>query len=191
MSSTILWKNWFRNQDKEEGLIRILRKVPIFAQLKSQELNQIRSLMHVRQYADSEVIFREGEPGTGMYVIMKGHVRIVLHHGQADEIELVKLEQGDFFGEFSLLDEAPRSATCVAEGITELGGFFRPDLMDLIQRQPRTGTEVLLRLADVVAERLRQTNADLRLTKEQLRVEKEKVEKLQVQSQSPGAGAAQ
>ncbi len=176
MSNSILWKNWFKHSDPLDGILRLLRQVPVFINLNDSELQQIREVMHMRKYTDSEVVFREGEPGTGMYVIIKGVVRVVLHHGQDDEIELVRLEQGDFFGEFSLLDDSPRSATCVVEGSTELGGFFRPDLMDIVERQPQMGNKVLLKLADVVAERLRQTNADLRLTKEELRAAKDKLQ---------------
>jgi len=177
MSSINLWQNWFRHRDPEEGLINLLRRVPVFADLKDSGLRQVREMMHIRKYADAEPVFFEGQPGTGMYVIISGGVRIVLHYGQPDEIEIVRLGPGDFFGEFSLLDEAPRSATCVAVDTTELGGFFRSDLMELIERQPRMGVSIVLRLAEVVAERLRHTNADLRLTKEELRALKEKMAK--------------
>jgi len=174
-----LWKNWFRHSDPEEGLQRLLSKVPIFNELSRSELRQIREMMHLRQYNPDEVVVREGEIGTGMYVILKGTIRVVLHHGQEDEVEIVRLESGDFFGEFSLLDESPRSATCVAEGNTELGGFFRPDLLDLVDRRPQTGIKIVMSLADVIAERLRHTNAELRLTKEELRANKGKLKKLE------------
>lgn len=176
MSNLNLWQNWFRNRDPEEGLLRVLAQVPVFADLRPEGLRQIREMMHIRNYADGEPVFYEGQPGTGMYVIISGTVRILLHYGQEDEIEIVRLGPGDFFGEFSLLDEAPRSATCVAVESTELGGFFRSDLMELIERQPRMGVDIVLRLAEVVAERLRHTNADLRLTKEELRSLKEKTQ---------------
>lgn len=178
MSNATLWKNWFRKTDHGEALRRLLRSVPIFSQLDDNELRQVGSLMHNRTYADGESVFFEGQPGNGMYIIMRGSVRIVLHHGQPDEVQIALLEVGDFFGEFSLLDESPRSATCVASGSTELGGFFRPDLMDIVASRPQTGIKIVLKLADVVAERLRRTNADLRLTKEELKGEKDKNQKL-------------
>ena len=178
MSNATLWKNWFRKTDDGEALRRLLRSVPIFSQLDDNELRQVGTLMHNRTYTDGESVFFEGQPGNGMYVIMRGSVRIVLHHGQPDEVQIALLEVGDFFGEFSLLDESPRSATCVASGVTELGGFFRPDLRDSVASRPQTGIKIVLKLADVVAERLRRTNADLRLTKEELKGEKDKAQKL-------------
>ena len=178
MSSISLWKNWFRHADPEEGILLILQKVPIFQGLSIKEMRQIREMMHIRHFGDQEPVFLEGEPGTGMYVVVKGTVRVVLHYKETDEVELVRLEAGDFFGELSLLDESPRSATCVVEGATELGGFFRSDLMDLVDRQPTTGTKIILRIAEVIAERLRQTNADLRLTKEELKTARQSLKSL-------------
>lgn len=156
------WKNYFRGTDREAGLLSLLAKVPVFSGLTDAERRRIREMMHIREFQDSEVVFYENQPASGMYVITRGAVRIVLRHGQPDEILLVRLEAGDFFGELSLLDGAPRSATVIADGATELGGFFKPDLMDIIERRPRQGVKIVMALGEVLAERLRHTNAELR-----------------------------
>jgi CRP-like cAMP-binding protein len=70
---------------------------------------------------------------------------------------LAQLQQGDFFGEFSLLDGGERSATAIATDHTTLLGFFRPDLFSLMDRNPRMGNKLLLALAKVVVARLRKT----------------------------------
>ena len=163
------WRNYFRATDREKGLLSLLAEVPVFSQLTDLERRRIREMMHIREFQDEEVVFFEGEPATGMYVITRGAVRIVLRHGAPDELLLIRLVAGDFFGELSLMDGAPRSATVVADGATELGGFFRPDLMDIIERRPRQGVKIVTALAEVLAERLRHTNAELRKAQDGLR----------------------
>lgn len=168
MSGRSLWLNFFRAADQEDSLMQHLEKVFIFRDLDRRDLRLIRELMHVRSYRPGEVVFFEGQPGSGMYLIMEGEVRIVLNYGGEQEIELVRLREGDFFGEFSLIDEAPRSATVVAAAETRLGGFFRPNLMELIERKPRQGVRIVLNLSEVLTERLRRTNSELRETRERL-----------------------
>ena len=168
MASDSLWSNFFRPKNEEDDLASLLAKVFIFRDLGRRDLRLIRELMHVRDYAPQEVVFFEGQPGSGMYIIMEGEVRIVLNYAKPNEIELVKLRPGDFFGEFSLIDEAPRSATVVTSLPTKLGGFFRPDLLDLIERNPGQGVKIVLNLSEVLTERLRHTNSDLRTARDKL-----------------------
>lgn len=73
----------------------------------------------VRHYDDGTTVFSEGDPGDGMYVVLGGKVRI--HRAlNGREVTLAVLGQGEFFGEMSLLDHRPRSATAEAVGDTEL-----------------------------------------------------------------------
>lgn len=157
-----LWENFFRPADSEDLLYSQLERVFIFQDLGGRDLRLIRDMMHERSYGADEVVFFEGQPGSGMYIIIEGQVRIVLNYGRENEIELARLGAGDFFGEFSLIDEAPRSATVVTGERTRLGGFFRPNLLDLINRKPQQGVQIVLNLSEVLTERLRRTNAELR-----------------------------
>lgn len=168
MTSTSLWTNYFRRDEARDEWIELLSKVYIFASLSRRDLEHVRDLMHVREFGGNEVVFFEGQPGSGMYIIAKGEVRIVLNYGSDHEIELVRLGPGDFFGEFSLIDEAPRSATVVATKPTTLGGFFRPDLLDLLARKPRQGVQIVLNLSEVLTERLRRTNDELRTARDKI-----------------------
>jgi CRP-like cAMP-binding protein len=68
----------------------------------------------------------------------------------------------------ALLDESPRSATAVANGETTLLGLFRPDLFNLIERKPRLGSKILLKLAQMIAERLRCHNIELQILRQKL-----------------------
>src|SRR6185503_11052601 len=148
---------------------RARARIPIFKNLARAELSLVANMVHARTYHPDEVVFLEGQPGTGMYAITSGAVNITLNYRRDDEILLAQLKEGDFFGEISLLDESPRSASAVAVGPTELIGFFRSDLMDLIDKNPRMGNKIMLGLAAVLVERLRATNTELRRLREHSR----------------------
>ncbi len=123
--SSSVWENIFRNREKEDdSLEKLLSGVPIFSQLTSRELSQVISIVHRRQYAADETIFTQGDPGLGMYVIEKGEVRDNFsRRGRWEEKKLARLAPGDFFGDLSLLDESPRSATAIARVDSRSSGF--------------------------------------------------------------------
>ncbi|MCL5020964.1 MAG: cyclic nucleotide-binding domain-containing protein [Bacteroidetes bacterium] len=157
-----LWDNFFRKRDGEESSVKhLLSSVPIFSQLTDKELSKIESIVHHRKYRADEYVFAQGDPGLGMYIIEEGEV-VILHSISDGTIkELAKLKDGDFFGELSLLDESPRSASAVANTPSSIIGFFRPDLLDLLTRSPKAGTKILLKLGEVIGTRLRVTNEQL------------------------------
>lgn len=166
MSSRSLWANIFQRHAERSPIAAALARIPIFKNLTHAELNLVANMVHARTYQPDEVVFLEGQPGTGMYAITSGGVNITLNYRRDDEITLAQLKECDFFGEISLLDESPRSASAVAVGPTELIGFFRSDLMDLIEKNPLMGTKIMLGLAAVLVERLRATNTELRRLRE-------------------------
>ena len=133
----------------------VLSRVPIFKNLTRRELISIDRILHRRQYIQNEVIFRQGEPGMGLYVVQSGTVGIVLEPGNQLVFEM---RDGDFFGEVTLLDEGPRTATAIAKTNCVLLGFFQSDLLNLIDRNPRLGVKVVLSVARHVAVRLRKAD---------------------------------
>ncbi|OGF45152.1 MAG: hypothetical protein A2231_03055 [Candidatus Firestonebacteria bacterium RIFOXYA2_FULL_40_8] len=141
--------------DKSE-IAKILEKIPIFSDLNLVELNKIEIITHEREYMDGEQVFHEKEPGAGMYIVRSGSIKLS-KKTVVGEKELTTLKTGDFFGEIALLDESPRSATAVASGKTKILGFYRPDFLELLKRDPRLGSKVLLQLSQMIAKRLRAT----------------------------------
>lgn len=159
-----LWSNIFSRQNRDaDDPKQILAQIPIFSDLTSPELREIERIVHVRTYEAGEFIFREGDVGAGMYVIAEGRVDIILQTQEEDGSpkHLAALEKSDFFGELSLLDSERRSATAQASAPSILIGLFRPDLLDLIERNPRLGSKVLINVARIIGKRLRITDARL------------------------------
>ncbi len=140
---------------KESDLCKVLKTMPIFQDLTRRELAAVIRILHEREYQPDEIIFRENEPGLGMYIIESGRVVILSESGK---LQLTELGDGVFFGEISLLDAAPRSATAMAKTKSRIFGLFQPDLYGLIERNPSLGIKIVLGLSRLVCERLRQTN---------------------------------
>ena len=175
-SDAKLWRNLFRNQAKEPTIEESLGTIPIFLALAPREVRIIAELIHNRQFQAGETIFQEGDPGTGLYVIRKGSVAITVTDKDQSEVELAQLVAGDFFGETTMVDGGPRTATARALEPTELLGFFRPDLLEIIERYPRIGAKILLEVAQVLSGRLRQTNSDIKRLAGDIRIEKKRDE---------------
>jgi len=168
-SVNALWKNIFSQRVIQQGSTEeVLSKVPAFANLAQRELKEVAAIVHIREYRTGEPVFYQGDPGLGMYIVQEGEVSITILGKDGDERELAVLTDGDFFGELALLDESPRSANAVCKTECTLIGFFRPDLFELIEKKNTLGIKIILKLAEIVAQRLRQTDKELSKVKSQI-----------------------
>jgi CRP/FNR family cyclic AMP-dependent transcriptional regulator len=144
-----------RKPQHDEALQAILEKIPVFEGFSPRELAALARVLHRREYLPDEVIIRQDEPGLGMYIIQSGQAAVI---SGRDDVQLSVLDDGDFFGEVSLLDETPRSATVVARTHCQILGFFQSDLFALIERDPRFGVKIVIRVAKIIGDRLRKAN---------------------------------
>jgi len=164
-----LWKNFFSSKTVREGTTEdVIKKVPAFASLSPRELKEVAAIVHKRDYRAGEPVFYQGDPGLGMYIVQDGEVSITILGKDENESELIVLNDGDFFGELALLDESPRSANAICKTDCTLIGFFRPDLFEVIEKNNTLGIKIVLKLAEIVAQRLRQTDKELSKVKSQL-----------------------
>lgn len=161
-----IWSDIFRRSATEPDARAVLRRVPLFAGLNRREWTLVEHVLHRRRYEAGEVIFRQNEPGLGMYIVVKGSVEVV-REGPVEKGErqpervLATLEPGSFFGEIALLNETPRSATARARVPSLLMGLFQPDLLGLVQREARLGTKILLPLARITGQRLIRADSEI------------------------------
>ena len=163
------WSNIFKERDETTRTVTDrLRSVPLFKTLDNKELRAVAHIMHIRTYKPGETVFYQDEPGVGMYVVEEGRVHIKMNIPNKSPSTLAELEEGDFFGELALLDESPRSADAVSQTDSVLIGFFRPDLMALLDREPRLGGKIVLELTRIVGIRLRNSNTELQDIKQRL-----------------------
>ena len=153
-----LYHNYFKKKENGNPVVKVLESVPIFESLTGKELSEVARLTHERTYKKDEHVFKKLSPAEGMYVILDGEVKI--KDPKSGNI-FASLHSGDFFGELALLDEEPRSASAICTVHSRLIGFFRTDLLTLINRYPELGNKILLNLSRVLGERLRETNKNI------------------------------
>ena len=122
-----------------------LMRVPFFEGCPHRELEEIATGALVVGYEEGDVIVPEGEDGLGFYIVLSGVVK-VLRKGRV----VSSLGPGQFFGEISLIERGPRTATVVAGGTTTCLGILRSFFRPMLVRNPR----VALRILDTEVERL-------------------------------------
>lgn len=157
-----LWINIFHKKLDEESLAYFLKHLPIFSELTPRSLAILEGIVHVRNYKANETIFEEGDPGSGMYMIRSGMVKIYAREQDGKEDELAILGPGDFFGETTLTAPAPRTASSRTLENTELVGLFRADILELAERKPAVSSNIFLGLTRVVSERLQAASMEIR-----------------------------
>jgi CRP-like cAMP-binding protein len=153
-----MWANVFQKGDASRVSIReSMKKIPLFEDLTQKELFRVEESLYLRKYRADEFIFREGEPGLGMYIIHAGSVWIQrAENPDTKGLEpILELGPGDFFGEMALLEEETHLVCAKAHTNTELLAFLRPDFMTLIHYYPRLGSKLLLALGRVISNRFR------------------------------------
>ncbi|MEY4171157.1 MAG: hypothetical protein RLZ94_2230 [Actinomycetota bacterium] len=134
-----------------------LMQAPLFSALDAEAAAALRASMTEKRVPRSGVIFSEGEPGDRMYVILDGKVKLGHTSPDGRESLLAVLGPGEVFGELSLFDPGPRTATATAVTDTVVVGLGHVDLRPWLTGRP----EVAEALLQALAQRLRRTNEAL------------------------------
>ncbi len=143
-----------------------LSGLPFFRHVPARELLHLQAMARLREVGPGEAVVQEGSEGDAMYVIVAG--RCVVRKG---DVELARLGPGENFGEMSLVERAPRSASVVAEEDTRLLEFSRADLFRVLRSSPNTGITLLWNLITILVGRLRETSTQLGEAREALLAE--------------------
>lgn len=133
--------------------VLFLRNVPLFSGMPPDELSHLAGIAEEIVYAAGQPIIRQGEYGSSMFLIVEGQVRI--HQG---DLELAALKEKDYFGEMSILDGEPRSASATAHTDCLLLCINQDDFYNILSRH----FEVALTIIRTLTWRLRQTDNQLR-----------------------------
>lgn len=136
----------------------MLREIPLFATLSPEELQDLLKKLEKEKYPPHTVIFWMDEPGDKLYVIEKGEVRISYTNKDGKEITLSVLGEGTFFGELSLLDGGPHTATARTIKETTVLTIDRSAFYNYIDTHPQFSRTLLAVLVD----RLRTSTVSMR-----------------------------
>jgi len=140
--------------------ILFLKSAPVFERVTGEDLAALARVAEVETYPNGQVIFREGEMGDALYVIVKGKVAIA-----SGGERLAELGPSEAFGEMAVLDEVPRSATATAQDETEVLRIGSEEFYEILHEQVEIAEGVIrmltgrLREADATIQKLHASGA--------------------------------
>ena len=134
-----------------------MRRAPLFAALDDDATESLRASMQQVQLARAEVLFAEGDQGDRLYVILEGKIKLGRTKSDGRESLLAVLGPGEMFGELSLFDPGPRTATATSVGDSVLIGLGHEAIQPWLLQHP----QVAFTLLNALARRLRRTNDSL------------------------------
>jgi CRP-like cAMP-binding protein len=132
----------------------LLARIAMFASLEQVHLDEIAGKFVLRSYKRGATVFHKDDAGSTLYIVKSGQVKISAPSPEGEEAILAILADGDFFGELSILDGKPRSATATAMEDTTAYALDRSDFLDLVRADPELAIEILATLS----QRLRRTD---------------------------------
>ena len=161
--NTALWSNIFSKVKSRQNIPNgdLLKLCPLFSSLNFKELKMISSLIYERNYQKDEFLFEKGQPGTAVFIVKSGLIKVTTPAVKKDEVELAIIEEKGFLGELALLDDTARPASAKAVEKTTVLAFYREDLGRLMETYPLIASKIMRELALVIGQRLRQLNEQL------------------------------
>ncbi len=126
---------------------RLVREVPLLARLSEADVAALARLGHARAYPDRTVIFREGDAGDALHVVIEGRVRISVLSNEGQEVTLGFLEAGDCVGDLAVLDGGRRTATATTAATTRTFVVTSESFRAWLAERPGAATALLTTLA--------------------------------------------
>ena len=139
----------------------VLNQLDIFSSLDAQAMARVRLLMKRHEVPGGWVLFREGDEGSLMYVVLSGTVAISIRTDDAEELEVARVGEGSFFGEMSILEKDVRSATCRTIDDCVLLSLDGDGFRILMKKEPDAAIRIMQRMLNTTAYRLQKTGAFL------------------------------
>ena len=148
-------------REVQQVTIKSEDKVDLFKErgLSAAEMKLLATFSTEEKFREGSMIFREGEKGDKLYIVLDGRVRISKFIPGVGEEALAVLDRGDFFGEMALIDDKPRSADSKAhEGDATVLSIDRATLNEILSMDPHASLQFLTLLCRMISRRLREIN---------------------------------
>jgi CRP/FNR family transcriptional regulator, cyclic AMP receptor protein len=161
--------------------VTLLQTHPVFGALTPAQVKQLGSFARIRRIASGTTLFVKGDPGTALFAVMSGTVKITVPSIDGREVTFNLLHAGDIFGEIALLDGHPRTADAIAATDCELMVIERRDFLGFVHGEPKVAMKLIellcarLRVASVREEEVVFLNLPARLARLLLRLIEENV----------------
>ncbi len=130
-----------------------LQESLLFNSLTRRELDTVLHYALLRTFKKGDHIFFEGDPGSALFIVLKGSVHIVKHEKNKLR-HIAKLGKGTFFGEIALVYDTIRSATAIVSEDAMMACLFKHDLEQIMKEHPKLAGKLLHSISKILAQRL-------------------------------------
>lgn len=120
-----------------------LRRVPLLSSLNEQQLETLAAGSARRNFPKGRTIVAEGEPSQSLYILLSGRAKVQRSDSEGKEVILAVLGSGDFFGEMSLIDEAPRSASVITLESCDFMSINKDAFRSMLMQSPEMAMAVM------------------------------------------------
>jgi diguanylate cyclase (GGDEF)-like protein len=136
----------------------LLSTVGVFSLLAPEEIERVAGHLATVELDAGQTLFREGDQGNELYILVDGTACVSIRLPDGEDREIARFASGDFFGEMSIFDNAPRSATCRALAKSTMYSLSKDAFADIITDNPRIALKLMYRMLNVTTQRLRGTS---------------------------------
>jgi diguanylate cyclase (GGDEF)-like protein len=134
--------------------IEFLQNVELFSLLSEEEISRVIKSLHQFEKEADEVLFKEGDEGNELFIVMDGKVASYVVLPKGIKREIAEFKPGDFFGEMSIFENTNRSATCYTKEKSSLLSLRERDLFELILYDPEIAIKIMYKMLNITADRL-------------------------------------
>ena len=145
------------NPSENLRMAQLLAGSQLFSTFPADMLVELANQAQLREYPEKTIIFEKGDPGCEMFAILQGRVKISSFSEDGKEVIFAILESGDFFGETSLLDGLPRSASCLTIEASQMITLERNSFIPFLEKHP----ELAIHLLSLLSQRLRSADEQM------------------------------
>ncbi len=142
--------------------IDLLRRILLFKGCTKEDIELVSGLFQERQIKAGTTIFNEKMPAEALFIVKSGTVRIFLTGGEGEDVGVLQLGPGDFFGEIALIQESTRAVSARAETASDILILTRKDFLALFDLDPRVAAKISLAIARLLAMRVKAYSNKLR-----------------------------
>lgn len=150
-----------RASEYSDQIYNLMAKTPLFSGLDVDETRKLGAFMYVYEAPAGITLIQEGETGDFMMLLMNGMVDVLRRNRYNYPSRIAVAHSGHALGEMSMFDGEPRFASCVTLEQSRVAVLTRDAMMLVLSDEPKLGNKIMLKLVQLLSERLRQTSAKL------------------------------
>jgi len=141
--------------------LSFLKKINIFSNLNTQELTSIAHYLNPLKVPRNTVLCKEGDKGDELFIVRKGTIDSAIKLPDGNQKQIAQFKGGNFFGEMSIFENAPRSATCFAVEKSELFTMHKNEFYKALEAHPEIVISIMYKMLSIISQRLRNTGTFL------------------------------